>query len=1102
MLSKNHILDECMDTVYKRGESLFSQRMYKNVEIYDILANKVVNVVEGSVKGSGNKWYKTHVEFGANDDVIEDYSCECPAYENYFGMCKHCVALALYYRDWQKSELEKEMRRRQPLKKKQSPHTAKPLKDMIEKYAMKDRGHLLGGYYKQIELVPDIRKSYDCFSIEFKIGADRKYVLKSIPKFLYDVESVNNVSYGKSLEFVHAKSAFTDEALQWIELITHIWKQQHGNIDFSGCAYNTSGRELILESYGIEQIILAYKNRKIEINDNKYFVVEEDPLITLHLNAKSDTYTYNQKENGAFLSVQAMYYIHGSEHLFAMKEGKIYICSPEFKENAWPIISVLGGEMSDYGMPSNNKLYLDQSDYGAFCGNVLPKIKDFFKIDKKGVDFTEYMPKEAEFALYLNQSERERNCILAKAEVSYGNQKFDIMSPLDLSRDYRDIEKEKQFINCLNQYFVSKENGTDQENAEESLLLCRGEDAIYRLVAEGIHEIQELAQVFVDEKLKRIQVLKPPKVSIGVGVSKGLLEMDIKIPDMSKQEVYDILSSYRRKKKYHRLKNGDFLNLEDSGIAVLSELADGLELDEKAFSDGRLQLPQYRANYIDAVARQASENVEIVRSKDFRKIIRNMREYQDSDFEIPGGLNTTLRRYQEDGFRWMSTLACWGFGGILADDMGLGKTVQVLAFLLSEKKKTLIVCPASLVYNWEAEAAKFVPQLSVSVITGNSKERKRSIDAAGKVDILITSYDLLKRDINNYKNCQFDYMIIDEAQYIKNAGTQAAKAVKQIHAGTCFALTGTPVENRLSDLWSIFDFIMPGYLYTYKYFKEQIEQPVVQENDENVRKRLQRMIAPFILRRKKQEVLKDLPDKLEKVIYTKLEGEQRKLYEAQVNKLRLELTGKSDEQFKEESIQYLAELMKLRQICCSPELIYENYKGKSSKIETCMELVQNAVDSGHRILLFSQFTQILELIKEKLTEKKLSFLYLSGKNSKTQRKNMVEEFQKGNIDVFLISLKAGGTGLNLTAADTVIHFDPWWNVAAQNQATDRTHRIGQKNVVNVLKLVAKNTIEEKIIRLQEKKAQLAEDVIEGKQTAQYHLSREEIINLLSEKKIQ
>lgn len=735
-------------------------------------------------------------------------------------------------------------------------------------------------------------------------------------------------------------------------------------------------------------------------------------------------------------------------------------------------------------------LYLNQSDYQAFCGNVLPKITPYIELDNQGVSFEEYMPKEAEFQVYLSQAEEDPAMLLAKCEACYGTEAFNLLEDMNLGSDYRDAEAESAMRRVMNRYFRVEPWG-------KSVWYCCWEDEeVYRLIDEGMEELAAHAQLFVDEKLRGMRILNNPAVSIGVSLSGDLLELDVNVSDMDMNEVYDILSAYRRRKKYYRLKNGDFISIEDNGLAILSELSQGLALNREELAEGKLSAPKYRTSYIDAVLKGHSGEVEINRNPSFKQLIRNMREYADSDYEIPKGLQAKLRGYQKEGYRWLCTLANWGFGGILADDMGLGKTVQMLAFLLQEKKHALIVCPASLVYNWASEAARFAPQLDVAVIAGNGDSRKNEIAESTSANLVITSYDLLKRDIEEYRETVFDYMIIDEAQYIKNAGTQAAKAVKSVRAGVHFALTGTPIENRLGDLWSIFDYVMPGYLYEYPRFKEEIELPVVQSEDEIALERLQRMIQPFILRRKKQDVLKDLPDKLEEVVYTQMKPEQKRLYDAHVKRLQVELAGQSEEEFKRESIKYLAELTKLRQLCCAPELMYENYAEGSGKLDTCLELLTSAIEGEHKVLLFSQFTQMLELIGRQLEQRKIPYLYLSGKNNKSQRQQMVEQFQTGDIPVFLISLKAGGTGLNLTAADMVIHYDPWWNVAAQNQATDRTHRIGQKQVVNVMKLVAKDTIEERIIKLQEKKARLSEDVIEGQGVADAALSREELIGML------
>ena len=428
--------------------------------------------------------------------------------------------------------------------------------------------------------------------------------------------------------------------------------------------------------------------------------------------------------------------------------------------------------------------------------------------------------------------------------------------------------------------------------------------------------------------------------------------------------------------------------------------------------------------------------------------------------------------------------------------MGLGKTLQIIALLEAKKESAMIVCPASLVYNWESEVNRFAPDLSVLPVVGEQKKREQMLKGYENYHIIITSYDLLKRDIELYESCSFRYCIADEAQYIKNPTTRVARAVKRIRADIRFALTGTPIENRLSDLYSIFDFVMPGYLKDYVSFKTDYEIPIVQQQDETILLRLQRFVHPFILRRKKEEVLKDLPPKMEHVIYVKMTDKQRELYNARLSLLRKELREKTEKEWQEDRLKILAELTRLRQICCAPDICYENYDGGSGKMDTCMELIEEAVEGEHRTLVFSQFVTVLNKIEQELRKRNIPFLFLSGKNTKEERRRMVEEFQKGQVPVFLISLKAGGTGLNLTAADVVLHVDPWWNGAIENQATDRAYRIGQIRALSVMKLVTKDSIEEKIIRLQERKTELANRVVSGEGMANHVFDRAELMELL------
>ena len=611
-----------------------------------------------------------------------------------------------------------------------------------------------------------------------------------------------------------------------------------------------------------------------------------------------------------------------------------------------------------------------------------------------------------------------------------------------------------------------------------------------------------MGEVQCTDRFRARRVVHHVKVSVGVSVSEGMLNLDISTDDIPQDELLDILNSYRRKQRYHRLKDGSYVELEDHSLEMLAELMDSMQMRPKDFVTGKMHLPLYRSLYLN---KMLEENEEIYSDRDshFRKIVKEFKTVEDADYEISSSLSRIMRNYQKNGYKWMRTLAERQFGGILADDMGLGKTLQMISVLLAARQEnkeehivSLVVSPASLVFNWGEELARFAPELKVCLVTGMQTERQKLIASYQEYDVLVTSYDLLKRDIHFYEECRFAYQVIDEAQYIKNHTIAAAKAVKVIKSVHRFALTGTPIENRLSELWSIFDYLMPGFLYSYETFRKELEIPIAKHQDEQALARLQKMTAPFILRRRKEDVLKDLPEKLEEVRYVRLEGEQQKLYDGQVVHIQTMLAEQSGEDFNRKKLQLLAELTHLRQICCDPALCFEQYQGDAAKLEACLELVKSAIDGGHRILLFSQFTSMLEILKQRLIGEGIDYYTITGATSKEERIRLVKKFNSGDVPIFLISLKAGGVGLNLTGADVVIHYDPWWNLAAQNQATDRAHRIGQTKKVTVYKLIAKNTVEEKILKLQETKRDLADQVINGARTSLSSMSKEELLELL------
>ena len=445
--------------------------------------------------------------------------------------------------------------------------------------------------------------------------------------------------------------------------------------------------------------------------------------------------------------------------------------------------------------------------------------------------------------------------------------------------------------------------------------------------------------------------------------------------------------------------------------------------------------------------------------------------------------------------------------GILADDMGLGKTVQLLCVVCKyledetekNKKPTLVVCPSSLCLNWQNEIEKFTQGVTSEVIHGSLQDRMRKIAEINNYNIVITSYELLKRDIDEYKkyNYKFKYIIADEAQYIKNNNTQNAKAIKDIISETRFALTGTPIENSLSELWSIFDFIMPGYLFRYRNLKELYETPIMRDNDEIVMQKLKKLIEPFVLRRIKKEVLTELPDKTVTVLSSQMLEEQEEIYLSYLTQAKKSAMEEIKENGIEKSqIKILALLTRLRQVCCHPSLFIENYEGGSGKLNQCIEIIKDAIQSGHKILLFSGYTAMFDIIEKELKKEQISYLKLTGQTKVSDRINLVDEFNNNpDKKLFLISLKAGGTGLNLVGADMVIHYDPWWNVSSENQATDRTYRIGQKRNVQVYKLITKNSIEEKIYDLQKRKEALIDNMLSTNQTFISKLSKEEIMNL-------
>ena len=602
------------------------------------------------------------------------------------------------------------------------------------------------------------------------------------------------------------------------------------------------------------------------------------------------------------------------------------------------------------------------------------------------------------------------------------------------------------------------------------------------IVATVLNGLENLNKETNDEYIDE-NITINPNITLDISQSRnGYMSMKLDIEGVDSNEYREIFSSYKNNNRLYRMKNGAYLDLKDNDLEQAFKLIDILNI----YNDfDNMKIANNKAIYLEKLIED--EDLSFVNgSKYVSNVVKKFDKVKSKNYEVPKDLNATLRDYQVSGFEFFKTLSDYQFGGILADEMGLGKTIQTIAFLLSNKdKKSIVITPTALIYNWKNELEKFAPTLKVGLLHAAKSEREKILDNIDNYDVILTTYTTYKNDIDKYKNINFDYCIIDEAQNIKNPDAIITKAIKNVNAKVKFALTGTPIENNLMELWSIFDFIMPGYLYNKSKFKS-----IFVNNDKNIIE-LKNLIKPFILRRTKKEVITELPDKIEQKIIIDLEKEHKRAYKGYVN-----LITRKIKENNQDNITVFSYLTKLRQLCLSPELMVKNYQGKNSKLDVLINIINDSSDE--KILVFSQFTKVLEVIGKRLNEENISYSYLDGKTSAKDRVKLVEEFNTNNNKVFLISLKAGGTGLNLTSANIVVHFDPWWNPAVEDQASDRAHRIGQKNVVNVIKLIAKGTAEERVINLQETKKELIEDVINGNldnSSTLKNLSKDDIIDL-------
>lgn len=1016
----------------KSGEKIFKGRLVSNIK-----GKKIDNIyhIYGDVLNKFNQdKFKTHIKINLSSKKLDGVNCTCDDFKvicinKKLFMCEHLTATAYKFID----SLHKKKHRED---------------DSLKKFFKNNK--------EKVEVSIDVKitckswKDITNYELEFRLGCGHKYLITDLKNFIISLKNHKSIFFNNQFTYNPFEYKIRDNDMKVIGFIKEYVYANKGISDTRrNLIIEPKDLRAFLECIDESKIIFKYNGIEYKVciskrdlpisftlkEKNQYFVLTTHKKLPIPLNENKDVYFFNDQ-----LYLPSKTQIEKYSFLYDKfkKQGKI--------------------------------LYnVNVKNYNAII-SMISSISDNITIGEEvkrfGAKFLRF-----EFLIY-----REESDIFCEVYAIYYNKKFNILKTESNSIQFiRDYNKEEKVLMKLEYYKFIKR--------EDKLIFIGEDDDLFDFLRTRENSIYSLGNVVLGKGMEDVKIFDSSFIEINLYEENGCLTFNYNIGDVNRKELNNIYESYKSDNRFYKTKNNRFIDFEDDGVIGFFNLIESLNTDKNIEMDS-IKVEKSKALYISESLK--GKNFKLCKGINLIKDIENkLSEINAKKITVPSSLKVTLREYQIRGFKWFKNLSELEFGGILADEMGLGKTVQTIAFLASEKnKKSLIITPTSLIYNWKCEIERFAPRIKVGIVHGSMKEQ--IVDKVEENDVILTTYGTLRNNIQKYSNIKFDYCIIDEAQNIKNPIAKSTKAVKQIESKVKFALTGTPIENNLTELWSIFDFIMPGYLYSKQTFDEKFTSNYGCDLEN-----LKLLIKPFILRRTKKEVIKDLPDKIEKKVLVEMASAQKVIYSAYIKDIKRKIKNSSGDK-----IEVFSYLTKLRQICLDPSLIIDDYKGGSGKLKMAMSLIEEQIDSGGKLLLFSQFTSALKKIGKSLKDKGVQYFYLDGSIESKERIKLVNEFNNNDkIKVFLISLKAGGTGLNLTSASLVIHFDPWWNPAAENQATDRAHRIGQKNVVEVIKLVARDTIEEKILMLQEHKKELMDNVITGE------LKNSDILNKLSKEEL-
>ena len=873
----------------------------------------------------------------------------------------------------------------------------------------------------------DTRFSY---SVNLTIAKGKEYKIASIDRFLMRFHDEEEFRYGKDLTVVHALSSF-DEVSQKLILLLEKYNPDFF-IDLK------SEKSLMF----FDELLDVLKDNHLYINNEIYHVSKEAMPIVINVN---DNYSLsvNGIEKGYIPLTRNYYFCKSANEIRPLTENR-YINYLINSVKSFPLSTV-------------------QNNFDNFKYSFFEKYPNFFNV-------SESIQKELQGSALVIKAyfDYEKDNLYEKTSYYKNEQVVDIK---DITNFY-EISQIKHYQEILSSY------GFFDHVLSDGAL-------VWDFLNSSLDNLQAVAEVYFSKEIESRKTSSFTSPNITIKKDGSMLEVLVDSSAYSEDELKAILVGLKRKKKF--VKIGDnFINLMSDDTKEFYNLAKDLDLISENSLHSKKELPLYYA-----FKAYGKDNSFLSMDSYLDDVFNELKNFSESNMEI-AKINGDLRNYQVDGVKWLSILYKYSLGGILADDMGLGKTIETIAFIntIKQDKPILIVSPKSLVFNWVSEFNKFAKDIPVAAIIGTVEERKKIIKKIknDKFGVYFISYDSLRNEFENLTDITFDMCILDEAQFIKNMHAKKTGAVKQINALHTIALTGTPIENNIYDLWSIFDFLMPHYLLDYEDFKDSYE------HNEDYYEIVRDKVAPFILRRRKEDVLKDLPEKYEVIITTEMSQEQRKLYDAFRLKAKEELKSSEGNKIME----VLSIITRLRQICVDPSTFVDNFEGESGKITALKDIITEKLKDGHRFLIFSQFVSALNIVKEEIEKMGIKYFMITGDTGAKERLKICNEFNKDeDYKVVLISLKAGGTGLNLVGADVVVHLDPWWNYSAESQASDRAHRIGQTRTVEVIKLIAENSIEEKVVNLQNEKKELVDKVISDNDSSIKSLSIKDLKSILS-----